>query len=346
MVRRKPRRLARRMARRRTGFGTAMAALVLLAALPTRGDVQSWRGEWPETDFSKSAVDFREILSGGPPKDGIPSIDEPRFVALGEATGMSDTEPVIGLVVDGDARAYPLTILMWHEIVNDTVGGVPVTVTYCPLCNSAIVFERAVDGRLLDFGTTGKLRNSDLVMYDRQTESWWQQFSGEAIVGAMTGTELTMLPSRLESWALFKERAPDGKVLVPKDADLRAYGRNPYVNYDTRDKPYPLFLGALPTDVDPMMRVVVVEDEAWTLALLRERGTIEHGGVTIRWLPGQNSALDSGRIASGRDVGNVIVRRGAGSDAEDVVHDVTFAFVFRAFTPDGRIHRLKSAEAR
>ena len=103
---------------------------------------------------------------------------------------MSETEPVIGLVVNGDARAYPLKILIWHEIVNDTVGGVPVTVTYCPLCNSAIVFERTVDGRVLDFGTTGKLRNSDLVMYDRQTESWWQQFSGTAIVGAMTGTKL------------------------------------------------------------------------------------------------------------------------------------------------------------
>ena len=259
---------------------------------------------------------------------------------------MSETEPVIGLVVNGDARAYPLKILIWHEIVNDTVGGVPVTVTYCPLCNSAIVFERTVDGRILDFGTTGKLRNSDLVMYDRQSESWWQQFSGRAIVGAMTGTELKMLPSRLESWALFKERAPDGRVLVPSDANLRAYGRNPYVSYDTRDKPYPLFLGDLPTDINPMMRVVVVDGQAWTLPLLREKGTIEHGDVTIRWLPGQNSALDSGRIASGRDVGNVIVRRGDGSEAEDVVHDVTFAFVFRAFTPDGRIHRLETVDAR
>ncbi len=331
---------------RKVALALTTTALAVMVALPLRADVPSWQGEWPETDFSKTAVDFAEILSGGPPKDGIPSIDDPAFEPVAGASGLSETEPVIGLVVNGDARAYPLSILIWHEIVNDTVGGVPVTVTYCPLCNSAIVFERAVDGRVLDFGPTGKLRNSDLVMYDRQTESWWQQFSGTAIVGTLTGTELKMLPSRLESWARFKERAPDGKVLVPKEPGQRAYGRNPYVGYDSRDKPYPLFLGDLPTDINPMMRVVVVDDEAWTLPLLREKGTIDHDGVTIRWVAGQNSALDSGRIAAGRDVGNVIVQREGGSGVEDVVHDVTFAFVFRAFTPDGRIHGLETTDAR
>jgi hypothetical protein len=221
----------------RTWTAAAMVTLAVMAAVPLRADVPSWRGDWPETDFTKSTVDFGEILPGGPPKDGIPSIDDPAFETVAEVSGMSETEPVIGLIVNGDARAYPLKILIWHEIVNDTVGGVPVTVTYCPLCNSSIVFERAVDGRVLDFGTTGKLRNSDLVMYDRQTESWWQQFSGTAIVGAMTGTELKILPSRLESWALFKDRAPDGKVLVPNSRHERSYGLNPYVGYDSRDAP-------------------------------------------------------------------------------------------------------------
>ncbi len=327
-------------------LAVATMLLAVMTAVTLRADVRSWKGEWPDTDFSKTAVDFGEILSGGPPKDGIPAIDDPVFETVAKASGMGETEPVIGLVVNGEARAYPLKILIWHEIVNDTLGGVPVTVTYCPLCNSAIVFERTVGGQVLDFGTTGKLRNSDLVMYDRQTESWWQQFSGTAIVGAMTGTELEMLPSRLESWALFKARAPDGTVLVPNDAHMRAYGRNPYAGYDSRDAPYPLFLGDLPADINPMMRVVVVGDEAWTLPLLRERGTVRHGDVTIRWMPGQNSALDSGQIGSGRDVGNVIVQRGAGSAAEDVVHDVTFAFVFRAFTPNGRIHAVEAAGAR
>ncbi len=160
-------------------------------------DPSTWKFEWSKIDFSKHSIDYAEIMSGGPPKDGIPSIDDPKFVPLGKAKGLADTEPVISLSVKGDARAYPLRVLIWHEIVNDTIGGTPVSVTYCPLCNSAIVFVRRIDGRELDFGTTGKLRKSDLVMYDRQTESWWQQFLGEGIVGEMTGKKLDMLPARV-----------------------------------------------------------------------------------------------------------------------------------------------------
>ena len=121
----------------------------------------------------------------------------------------------------------PLRILIWHEIVNDEVGGTPVTVTYCPLCNSAIVFDRRVPAHVLDFGTTGKLRNSDLVMYDRQTESWWQQFTGEAIVGSLTGTELKLIPSRLEFFGEFRTRHPGGKVLIPNNPELRTTGATP-----------------------------------------------------------------------------------------------------------------------
>ena len=200
-----------------TLLGTAVDAnLGTLSADPI-----SWRLEWPRTDFSKHSVPFAGIKSGGPPKDGIPAIDAPRFERLadGKATGSSaalgDTEPVIALSIGDDARAYPLRVLIWHEIANDAVGGTPVVVTYCPLCNAALVFERVVDGRVLDFGTTGKLRNSDLVMYDRQTESWWQQFTGEAIVGAMTGRHLRLIPSRLESFDRFRQRFPQGKVLIP-----------------------------------------------------------------------------------------------------------------------------------
>ena len=207
------------------GFWLSLAPS--LAAQPAE-----WRLEWPETDFARHSVPYHEIISGGPPKDGIPSIDDPAFVPVAEAE-LADNEPVIGVVIDGDARAYPLRILIWHEIVNDVVGGVPVAVTYCPLCNTGIVFDRRVADRVLEFGTTGKLRNSDLVMYDRTTESWWQQFLGEAIVGELTGTRLTMLPSRLESFANFKERAPDGRVQVRGRQLRRAYGANPYAGYDS-----------------------------------------------------------------------------------------------------------------
>jgi hypothetical protein len=165
-----------------------LLALTVFLGMPMdaiHADPMNWRVEWPRTDFSKRSVSFAQIKSGGLPKDGIPAIDAPRFDRLiggnsaGWSTALSDTEPVIALSVGDDARAYPLRVLIWHEIANDVIGGTPVTVTYCPLCNAALVFERAVDGRVLDFGTTGKLRYSDLVMYDRQTESWWQQFTGE-----------------------------------------------------------------------------------------------------------------------------------------------------------------------
>ena len=224
---------------------------------------------------------------------------------------------------------------MYHEIVNDEVGGVPVAVTYCPLCNSGIAFDRLVDGRLLDFGTSGMLRHSDMVMYDRQTESLWQQFLGLAIVGDLTGTELARRPVRLESFALFAERHPDGQVLVPNNAGLRPYGNNPYRGYDTTGWPF-LYRGDYEGPVPPLARVVAVGDEAWSLDLVRARGQITVGDLVITWTPGQASALDTAAIAEGRDVGNVIVRRG---DA-DAVFDIPFAFAFRAFYPDGVIHHI------
>jgi len=315
------------------GLVAALVSVVPASAAPS----PEWRIEWPRTDFGKAAVPFHEILSGGPPKDGIPSIDRPTFVPVAAVKGLADTEPVVGFVLNGDARAYPLRILTWHEIVNDTVGGVPVAITYCPLCDSSIVFDRRLDARVLDFGTTGKLRHSDLVMYDRQTESWWQQFLGQAIVGTLTGRTLAMLPSRLESFAEFKARAPEGRVLVPNNPGLRAYGRNPYVGYDRASQPF-LYRGEMPKGIEPMMRVVAVGKQAWTWTLLRAKGTIEAGDLRLRWRPGQNSALDADSIAQGRDVGGVVVQRLKDGKPEDVVHDVTFAFVFHAFHPDGVIH--------
>ena len=197
-----------------------------------------WKSAWSKTDFAKNIVKFDEILSGGPPKDGIPSIDEPKFELISDIENIADREPVVGVVINGKAKAYPLRVLTWHEIVNDKLGGVPITVTYCPSCNSSIVFDRRLDGKVLDLGTTGKLRNSDLVMYDRQTESWWQQFLGKGIIGVMSGKLLKMLPSRLESFASFKKRASDGKVLVPKYSFTRPYGSNPYVGYDSAARPF------------------------------------------------------------------------------------------------------------
>jgi hypothetical protein len=333
---------------------TAVFGVPVDASLGTLlADPVSWRLEWPRTDFSKHSVPFAGFKSGGPPKDGIPAIDAPRFERLtddkakGSIAALGDTEPVIALSIGEDARAYPLRVLIWHEIANDVVGGTPVTVTYCPLCNAALVFERVVDGRVLDFGTTGKLRNSDLVMYDRQTESWWQQFTGEAIVGAMTGRHLRLVPSRLESFDRFRHRFPEGQVLVPSNPNVRNYGRNPYVGYDaTGQRPF-LYDGSLPEGIEPMERVVAVETapgrhEAWALALLRRSGTVQRADLLLQWQPGQASALDKASIPAGRDVGNVIVQRREGDRLVDVPYDVTFAFVFHAFRPNGPIYKEAS----
>lgn len=316
------------------GIAIFASALTIMSAL---ANVSDWRVEWPRTDFSKHNVDLSEIRSGGPSKDGIPPIDRPQFEPVAEITDLTASEPVISLSVDGDARAYPLGILTWHEIVNDVVGGRPVAVTFCPLCNAAIAFEREVEGRVLDFGTTGKLRHSDLVMYDRQTESWWQQYSGNSIVGQLAGVQLTMLPVRVESFENFKSRHPDGQVLVPTDPTMRPYGSNPYVGYDGSRVPF-LYDGSLPQGIAPMAYVVAVGDDAWTLDLLREKGRIDAGDLQLTWAPGQNSALDKRVIAEGRDIGNVVVRRRIGDIFSDIPHHVTFAFVFHAFQPDGRLH--------
>lgn len=298
--------------------------------------VKWWRSEWPNTDFSVHSIDYSEILSGGPPKDGIPSIDNPKFVPVTAENDLAPTEPVVGLVIGGEARAYPLRILTWHEIVNDVIGGKPVTVTYCPLCNSAIVFDRTLDGKVLEFGTTGKLRNSDLVMYDRTTESWWQQFLGEAIVGELTGKKLKMLPSRLESWERFAARHPEGSVLVPGNENIRSYGQNPYDGYDSSAVPF-LYRGEMPEGIEPMARVVAVGQTAWSMTLLRESGKIESGDLVLTWEAGQNSALDHRTISKGRDVGNVVVQQRKNGELHDVPYDVTFAFVFHAFHPDGEL---------
>ena len=322
--------------------GLGLAVLLIVAwqwAWPALGGAASmWRFSWPNTDFEKASIDLSEIMSGGPPKDGIPSIDQPVFVSVADAVDLTPSEPVIGLTVNGESRAYPLRVLTWHEIVNDVIGGVPVAVTYCPLCNSAIVFDRRVGGVATEFGTTGNLRNSDLVMYDRNTESWWQQFLGEAIVGELTGTRLTILPARLEAWQRFAARHPEGKVLVPNNPNLRSYGMNPYTGYDSRGAPY-FDVGELPEDIPPLTRVIKVGTEAWSLPLLQREGRVEAGDLVLTWEAGQNSALDRRVIAEGRDVGNVVVQSTADGAPRDVAYDVTFAFVFNAFHPDGTLHK-------
>jgi len=291
-----------------------------------------WSFEWPNTDFENTSVtNWVQIMSGGPPKDGIPALDDPDFVAVADKN-LQPREPVITLEIEGEvARAYPIRYLTWHEIVNDEVGGIPVAVTFCPLCNSGITFDRRVDQGTLSFGVSGKLRNSDMIMYDRETESWWQQAIGEAIVGDLNGTELDSLPSWMESWSAFATRNPDGLVMATP-AFNRNYGANPYVRYDSSNRPF-LYSGEMPPhDIPALARVARVGDAAWPLNRLREQGTLTEAGITFSWEEGQASALDSADIGAGKEVGNVRVRDAEGND---LPHDIMFAFAYHAFWPDG-----------
>ena len=266
-----------------------------------------------KTDFTRHSVPYSDILSGGPPKDGIPAIDDPTFVTVSEADEwLEDVEPVIFFQIGDDARVYPIQIFMWHEIVNDTVGDVPVVITFCPLCNTAIAFERTVDTQVLDFGTTGRLRYSNLIMYDRQTETWWQQATGEAIVGELTGVQLAFRPASIIAWADFKANYPDGKVLSRETGFNRAYGDNPYVGYDDVNRPPFLYRGPdTPGELPPVARVLTIdlngEAVAYPYDVLQQVQVVNDvvGGtnIVVLWAMGTASALDAGTVAGGRDVG-------------------------------------------
>lgn len=191
------------------------------------------------TNGVKHNVPLDEIIGGGPPKDGIPSIDNPKFISAAEASKLlNDDEPGVALEVDGAKRFYPFQILVWHEIVNDTINGKRILITYCPLCLSGIVFDPIVKGEQIEFGTSGKLWNSNLVMYDRKTDSLWSQILGEAIAGEMTGTRLEILPSDQIRFGDWKRLRPEGEVLSRDTGTTRFYGQDPYGDYYTSPGTY------------------------------------------------------------------------------------------------------------
>jgi hypothetical protein len=278
----------------------AVALFASLAASHAQTDRD--RREWPKTDFAKRTVELSEIESGGPPKDGIPSIDRPRFVSPSAARAwLKPVEPVIAVRIGRDARAYPLQILMFHEIVNDTVDGLPVAVTFCPLCNASIVFDRRHDARVLDFGTTGRLRLSDLVMYDRQTESWWQQFTGKGIVGHYAGAELKRIPSEIVSFEDFSAAHPNGRVLSRETGFFRSYGSNPYAGYDRIDQ-IPFLLSVKPDQrLPPMERVLSVsaggKHRLYPLSTLKERQVLNRVLADLPYV-GWTGACSSSRRAT------------------------------------------------
>jgi len=274
--------------------------------------------DWP-TDWSNSSIDLDELLVGLPgrvdSRDGIRPIDNPVFETVADASDwLIDREPIIMLKVDGQARAYPLQILISHEIVNDEFNGVPVAITYCPLCNSAVGFDRRVDGKTLRFGVSGLLRNSDLVMWDDDTTSLWQQISGEGIVGVHNGVQLDLIPTPIVRFGDFAEQYPDGEVLSQDTGFGFAYGRNPYAFYDTSTSPF-LFDGELDDRYPPMERVVgvTVDDvnKAYPFSVIQEARVVNDqvGDVPVVVMWGADdtaSALSASTIAAGDAIGTGI----------------------------------------
>ena len=311
-----------------TSLQYVVAVAIVLCCTISAASSQN-RSGW-KTDWDNTSIDVSEILSGGVPRDGIPPIDNPKYVSIADARRwIGGREPVIQVVIDNDARAFPLQILTYHEIVNAIVGGRPIAVTFCPLCYSSIAFDRELDSVVYDFGVSGLLRFSDMIMYDRQTESLWQQVTGQAIVGDMNGRSLNVIPTQLISFEQFASRHPDGKVLSKETGHVRNYGTNPYVGYDDiTDRPF-LYTGELDDRLPPMERVVAVElgglTKAYPFRTTRKRRVVNDnvGGqdIVVFHVKGAVSALDKANISRSEAIGSTGV-------FSRVVDDTLLSFSF------------------
>lgn len=281
------------------------------------------------TNWNKSSINYNELQSGGPSRDGIPPLDKAKFESIASAkTWVKDKEPVIFLKINAEVKAYPLSILMWHEIVNDKLSDKNVAVTFCPLCNSAIVFDRELDGILYDFGTSGLLRNSDLVMYDRQTESLWQQFTGEAIVGDLLTSKLKLLPSSIVSFKDVYENFPNAKILSKDTGYVREYGKNPYSGYDDINESPFMFNKKSDERLSPMQKVVTVSlnglDKAYPYNLLKKQNIVNDKdlNLVIFYKKGTLSALDRSEIKYSKDDGSYTV-------FSNKLEDLTLEFILK-----------------
>ena len=272
------------------------------------------------TIWSIRLVELDELAQGAA-RDAIPAISGPRYWTIEEAAQVyTDNVPLVQVNIDGDVRGFPLEILTWHEIVNDTIGGMPITVTYCPLCNTAIAFEAQIGEEVFKFGVSGLLRNSDLIMYDRNTESLWQQSSGRAIVGEMVGARLKYVPATVVSFGQLRSAYPDAIVMSRDTGWFREYGQNPYRGYDNPERggPYSFFFDRDTIDerLPPAERVVSIEGPsgaaiAYAWSAVASSGVIHDSfdgiDLVVFWTPGVLSILDTGHAAQARDVGTTAV---------------------------------------
>lgn len=284
------------------------------------------------TNDTKHSVPLDQIVSGGPPRDGIPSIDQPRFAAVAETTNVKDDQPGIAVALGDVNRFYPFNILVWHEIVNDTINGQRMLITFCPLCYSAIVFDPMVQGERVAFGTSGKLWNSNLVMYDRATDSLWSQVLGEAVVGEMTGTKLAVLPSDITRYRDWKNQHPDGEVLTRETGANRDYDRDPYGDYYTTTGVYfPLTKrdDRLPEKEFILGIVINGQAKAYVPGAVTVAGRVEEtiGGKTV--VAQYESDLDVVRL----------YEKAASGDLQRLETIATYWFTWAAVHPDTEVYK-------
>lgn len=262
------------------------------------------------TNFDERTVALEEFVPVAD-RDAMMPIDNPQWERVSRVSWLGDFSPVIVVNLTEPARAYPLIVLMNHGIVNDRIQNLPITVTFCALCNSPMVFKRIVNGQELRFGTTGAIRNSGLVMWDDQTHSWWQQLTGEAMVGAYSGTRLETVPSQVIGYQTFAQNYPDGVVLIGDQyhADI-SYGRNPYLGYDSSSAPF-MYNGTLDTRLLATERVLAGNINgqliAYPFSVLQKvyvlNDQIGNLNVVVFWQRGANSTQDQADINESKDVG-------------------------------------------
>jgi len=286
-----------------TGFGVSG---LWLYDQYTRQTYDQW-----QTDISRSSISLGELVPVAE-RDVLHPIDHPRWEPAALVTWLSERSPVVVVKLTERVRAYPLVVLLHHGVVNDQIGEWAIAVTYCPLCNSPLVYNRRVNGQVLRFGTTGMLRNGGLVLWDDRTHSWWQQLTGTALVGAFTGVALQVIPSHLVGFEQFRRRFPEGWVLVGDETlPPMSYGRNPYIGYDTSAQPLlysHLSDQRLPATERVLAGVIHGQPVAYPFSVLARRRVINdvvaNWPVVAIWHSGTLSALDRGKIDESQDVGS------------------------------------------
>jgi len=318
--------------RRHSHLGIAAALCVAFSAPPALAQpgFPLFAGGTNGFDLDRATIPVEEILPGGPPRDGIPSIDAPIFESVEQAdTYVRDEDLVLSLVRNGESRAYPTRILNYHEIVNDEVGGDPVLISYCPLCGTGMVFDRTIDGRILEFGVSGLLYQSDVLMYDRQTESLWSQLGRQAVSGEFAGRSLTLVPSQMMRWGAWRQKHPSGRVLSRRTGHRRDYGQTPYPRYE--QSPDPVFPVERHRDDLPAKEwiygvVVNGTAKAYIADALPDRSTIA-------------DTVGARRILLRHEKASLALRVTDQGSGEEIPHTRAYWFAWQAFHPETELFR-------